>query len=97
MVLGRFLACSIWAALLMYCGFLFIRQEVELEGKHENLRDSREVRRHQLRNNAPTILMKGDVKRQEFEALNPLLLSVYKVCYLYLPSLSWIPVLIHFW
>lgn len=54
------------------------REEVELEGKHENLRDSREVRRHQLRNNAPTILMKGDVKRQEFDALNPLLLSVYK-------------------
>lgn len=60
---------------------------MELEGRHENLRDSREVRRLQQRTNVPTSLsIKGDVQRLDLEIFNPQLLSIYKVCYICLQS-----------
>jgi len=62
-----------------YC---FIFQETELEEKPGNLRESREVRRHQQRMNVPTNLIKGDVQRLDFEIFNPQLLTIYKACYI---------------
>ncbi|KAG0560845.1 hypothetical protein M758_9G018100 [Ceratodon purpureus] len=54
-------------------------EETELEGRHENLRDSREVRRLQQRPNVPTsLLTKGDVQRLDLETFNPQLISIYK-------------------
>jgi hypothetical protein len=64
-------------------GFVLISQEAELEGRHENLRDSREVRRLQQRTSVPTSLsIKGDMHRLDLETFNPQLLSIYKVCYI---------------
>lgn len=60
-------------------GLLLVSQEAESEGRHENLRDSREVRRpHQQQRTIPLSGMR-DVQRPDLATFTPQLLTIYKV------------------
>jgi hypothetical protein len=61
-------------------GLLLASQEAESEGRHENLRDSREVRRpHQQQRTILSSGMRGDVHRPDLATFTPQLLTIYKV------------------